>query len=57
VRLLRGKYIHLLRSSVMGKGNKVRKREVKKPKQDKKTKQENKAAKASSGGVMPTSQS
>ena len=29
----------------MGKGNKVRKKEVKKPKQDKKTKQEKKAAK------------
>jgi hypothetical protein len=29
----------------MGKGNKVRKKEVKKPKQDKKTKEEKKAAK------------
>ena len=29
----------------MGKGNKVRKKEVKKPKQDKKTKQEKNAAK------------
>ncbi len=29
----------------MGKGNKVRKKEVKKPKQDKKTKDEKKAAK------------
>jgi hypothetical protein len=46
----------LMRSPVMGKGNKVRKREVKKPKQDKKTKQANKAAKTASTGVMPTPQ-
>jgi hypothetical protein len=40
----------------MGKGNKVRKREVKKPKQDKKTKEANKAAKSNTGGVMPSAQ-
>ena len=36
----------------MGKGNKTRKREVKKPKQDKKLKQANQAAKGGSAGAM-----
>jgi hypothetical protein len=40
----------------MGKGNKVRKREVKKPKQDKKLKAANKAAKTASASVMPGGQ-
>ena len=36
----------------MGKGNKVRKREVKKPKQDKKAKQGSQAAKGGAAGMM-----